>query len=198
MCNIPEMGAVLLLGVLAGCGGGKRPAAADPAAAPAPAAATAADAAAANCLPGAQGYLHAQLRGALNTDLAWADAEMTCEGGGRPDGRGIRVSISGPLAKDRRLQLLFGIDNRSATQSSPALPTNITAILEGEKQLFATLGDDKCTTERLQLIPLGTGSAQRVEARGFCTGPASTLDGRDRLLVTTFEFSARVVLPATP
>jgi hypothetical protein len=145
------------------------------------------------------------LRGALNTDLAWADADMTCEGGARPDGRGIRISIAGPLEKERRLRLLFGIDNSgvapaaaAAAGPAPALPTNITAILEGEKQLFATLGDDKCTTEQLHVVPLGTGSEQRVDARGFCIGPASTLDGTERLLVTTFDFSTRIVLAATP
>lgn len=197
MANIREIAVLLLLlGSLPGCSAGDRSAAAS-AAAPAVAAATAARNAG-NCLPQSRGYLHAQLRGALNTDLAWDDADMTCEGGSRPDGRGIRVSIAGPLAKDRRLRLLFGIDNSAANVTTPALPTNITAILEGEKQLFATLGDDKCTTERLQLVPLSSGAGHRVEVRGFCTGPASTLDGRDRLLVTTFDFSARVVMADTP
>ncbi|MEP7312618.1 MAG: hypothetical protein ABI859_08540 [Pseudomonadota bacterium] len=195
MGNIREragLTAGMLLAALSGCGAGK-----PPPVAVAPAAETAK---AVHCLPQASGFLRARLRGAINTDLSWSDADMTCEGGARPDGKGIRISIAGPLEKQRRLRLLFGIDNSGAALAgaAPALPTNITAILEGEKQLFATLGDDKCTTEQLQVVPLGTGSEQHVAARGFCIGPASTLDGRERLLVTTFDFSTRIVLGVTP
>ncbi len=54
-------------------------------------------AATAHCLPDAGGYLRAQLRGAINADLDWHDADIHCEGGPRPDGEGLRVSIAGPL-----------------------------------------------------------------------------------------------------
>jgi hypothetical protein len=157
------------------------------------------------CLPGAEGFLRARLRGALNADLDWKDAQIRCEGGSRPDGAGVRVSIAGPLPDaagsdaGRTLRFVFGIDADAGMTHGTALATNITAIVESGNgsatRVFATRGDDKCTTDRLQRQGTGSGTNEfRVEARGFCLGPASTLDGTERLLVTTFDFAGRVTL----
>lgn len=162
----------------------------------------------AHCLPQSQGFLRAQLRGALVADLEWQDAEIHCEGGSRPDGSGVRVSIVGPwpqsagLAAGRKLRFVFGIDADAATLDGSALPTNLTLIVEGDAApggesptLYATRGDDKCTTDRLRRQAIdGTPQSFRVDARGFCLGPASTLDGNQRLLVATFDFAARITL----
>src|ERR1700680_993648 len=64
---------------------------------PAPAPATLAAPAAAKsttrgCLPTGNGYLRARIRGALDLDIDWHNAEIECEGGLRPDGSGLRVS----------------------------------------------------------------------------------------------------------
>ena len=83
---LPAPLALLALLPLIGCGG--RPAAA-PVATPAVAPST-------GCLAGGAGYLRATLRGAINTDLYWRDAEMSCEGSLRPDGSGLRVTLAGP------------------------------------------------------------------------------------------------------
>lgn len=161
----------------------------------------------ARCLPDSTGYLRAQLRGAIVADLEWRDADMHCEGGPRPDGAGLRVSIAGPLpaaageAAGRTLRFVFGIESAASLTEGSALATNVTAILEGgpgsgEPALFATRGDDKCTVDHLQRRSAAGAGADakdfRVDARGFCLGPASSLDGQTRLLVTTFDFAARV------
>src|SRR5678815_919215 len=56
----------------------------------------AAPAAKSGCFVAGDGYLRARLRGALELDLDWKDAQMECEGGPRPSGNGVRVSIGGP------------------------------------------------------------------------------------------------------
>ena len=48
------------------------------------------------CFAAGDGYLRARMRGAVDLDLDWKDAQMQCEGGPRPSGNGIRVSIGGP------------------------------------------------------------------------------------------------------
>jgi hypothetical protein len=160
------------------------------------------------CLADAGGYLRAQIRGAINADLDWHDADIRCEGGPRPDGQGLRVSIAGPLPASagehagRTLRFVFGIQMAATVTDGSALATNLTAIVEGgggsaDAALFATRGDDKCTVDRLQRRGAAGGSQAgqyRIEARGFCLGPANSLDGESRLLVTTFDFAARVSL----
>jgi hypothetical protein len=149
------------------------------------------------CLASGNGYLRARIRGALNLDINWKNAEIECEGGARPDGSGIRVSFAGPKSSDgRRVRMVFGLGSATEGSSGRALPTNLTVIFEGEKRLFATRGEDKCTVDHLQQQRVGDpGSpdrAYRVVARGFCTAPASALDGEERIVVTRFDFAGRV------
>jgi hypothetical protein len=211
MLNRPRVRLLLLhaavLGFMTAACSATDPDAADASATPTSTAATT------RCLPDAGGYLRAQLRGAINADLDWRDADIRCEGGARPDGEGLRVSIAGPLPASagdhagRTLRFVFGIDTAAAVTEGTALATNLTAIVEGaagssDPALFATRGDDKCTVDRLQrrdAAGAATGAKDyRVDARGFCLGPATSLDGQTRLLVTTFDFAGRVSLDTAP
>jgi hypothetical protein len=155
------------------------------------------------CLAAGDGNLQARLRGALVADLDWRNAQMQCEGGMRPDGQGLRVTIAGPLpagalpataaAPAPLLRFIFGIDlHDAASGAAQVLPTNLTVIVEGGQQLYATRGDDKCAVESLQRTPLAasSGKLERVQVRGYCTGPAADLDGNVRVLVPTFAFTA--------
>lgn len=154
-----------------------------------------------DCLATRGGYLRAQLRGALNADLAWSGADMQCEGSPRPDGHGIRLTFAGPLPAQpgsqttgttHQLRFIFGIDERdTATGAALAMPTNLTVILEGEGQLYATRGDRHCAVESLERSALAEPDHRRnrVHARGYCLGPATNATGDSRLLVPTFEFT---------
>jgi hypothetical protein len=145
------------------------------------------------CMAGAGGYLHAQLRGAVIADINWAAADMQCDGGPRPDGKGLRLTFAGKLPDSaRQLRFIFGIDEHDiAAGAAQALPTNLTVILEGEQQLVATRGSERCAVESLERAALEAGgtSRYRVHARGYCLGPATSVAGDARLLVPTFEFN---------
>jgi hypothetical protein len=149
------------------------------------------------CFTAGNGYLRARLRGAVDLDLDWKDAQMQCEGGPRPSGNGVRVSIGGPWRGDgRRIRLVFGIAGVGEGQGGQTLRTNVTMLFEGEERVFATLGDDKCTVDSLnqqRVETLGDKRAiYRVEARGFCLGPATSLSKGERVLLTSFDFAGRV------
>jgi hypothetical protein len=156
----------------------------------------------AGCLAAGDGYLRARIRGALDLDLDWKDAQMQCEGAPRPRARddrasGVRVSIAGPLRGDgRRIRLVFGIADLAEGASGTTLRTNVTLLFEGENRLYATLGDDKCTTDSAtqnRVETLGDERAiYRIVARGFCIGPASNPGGTGRVVITSFDFAARV------
>ena len=150
------------------------------------------------CLPGERAYLKASLRGAIDSDLDWRGATLECEGGARPDSKGLRVSFLGPVdARGRRLRLVFGIAARPGTGKNRNAPTNVTLIVEGQRRLYATQGDDKCTVEALVQEPLpayaplpaGASRPYRVAARGYCIDPATALDGTERLYMNRFDFA---------
>jgi hypothetical protein len=149
------------------------------------------------CFVAGDGYLRARLRGALDLDIDWKNADMECAGGPRPTGRGVRVSIGGPLRGDgRRIRIVFGLTDVLEGKSGEAVPTNVTLLFEGEQRVFATQGDDKCTVDRLsqqRVESLGNPLAvYRVVARGFCLGPATSLTREERVFVTSFDFAGRV------
>jgi len=153
--------------------------------------------AAAGCLPGGNGYLKARIRGALNLDIDWRNAELECDGGPRPDGSGIRVAFAGPKRADgRRLRLVFGVNAVREGRSGHSLPTNLTVIVEGAQRLYTTRGEDHCTVDTLsqqRLRAPGTPRRYRVVARGFCVGPASTLNNAERIVVSSFDFAGNAV-----
>jgi hypothetical protein len=156
----------------------------------------------AGCFSVGGGYLRARMRGAIDLDLNWKNAEMQCEGGPRPPGKnnastGVRVSIGGPPRGDgHRIRLVFGIGGVGEGTAGNGLPTNVTILFEGEKRIFATQGDDKCTVDSLtqeRVETLSPGRAiYRVTARGFCLGPASSLLKDERVILTSFDFAGRV------
>src|SRR5579875_63494 len=170
--------------------------------------ARAAPSAVAQCLPDGSGYLRAYLSDALTANLDWHGAGIECEGGMRPDGRGLRVSFAGPLLAGgtaHRLRFIFGVETTGQGRSGHALPANVTLILEGERQIFSTRGDDKCTVDALRQAPLARTPRRRdyrVEARGFCVAPAASLTSPARVLVSRFDFVGRISLypeaPAAP
>jgi hypothetical protein len=187
---------------LAVCAGALAAAVTHAAFATSPSTAIPAPAANQGCLAAGNGYLRARVRGALDLDLDWKDAQMQCEGAPRPPGKdsqsnGVRVSIGGPLrGEGRRIRLVFGIAGVGEGQSGQALRTNVTLFFEGEKRIYATLGDDKCTVDTLsqqRVETLGQGRAvYRIIARGFCLGPASNPARTERVIVTSFDFAGRV------
>jgi hypothetical protein len=149
------------------------------------------------CFLAGDGYLRARLRGALDLDLNWNNADMECAGGPRPQGRGLRVSIGGPLRGDgRRIRLVFGIADVGEGSAGETLRTNVTLLFEGEQRVFATQGDDKCTVDTLSQQRVetvgGSRAVYRVVARGFCLGPATSLSRGERVFLTSFDFAGRI------
>jgi hypothetical protein len=167
------------------------------------AASAAAPAAAGGCIETGDGFLRARVRGALDLDLAWRNAEMQCDGGARPGDRGLRVTVAGPQQSNgRRLRFVFGIAQTAEGAQVHARPVNLTLVFEGEQRMFATRGDDKCTMDELRQDRIGTpGSSPRrwrVTGRGFCTGPATALPSGERLVVSRFDFTSVVTYEDSP
>ena len=152
-----------------------------------------------SCLPGERGYLRASLRGAIESELDWRGALLQCEGGARPDGRGLRVSFLGPAdASGHRLRLVFGIAATPGNARTAAVPTNVTVIVEGEERVYTTRGDERCAIDAVVQEPLplanvanpaATTHEYRVAARGYCIDPATMLDGSGRLYINRFDFA---------
>jgi hypothetical protein len=155
------------------------------------------------CLLSGRAYLRAQIRGAVRLNVDVQGRQLSCEGGPRQDGSGIRMGFEGRVGK-RRVRMVFGIDGAHEGRPGRELPTNLTVIFEGERQLFATQGDGNCTVDRLRQKRIGGAAgprtashggptrSYRITAHGFCIAPANDVLGKQRIMVTTFDFAGRV------
>lgn len=144
------------------------------------------------------GALRARLHGAINREVVWDDTVMSCDGSVRPDGSGLRLTATGPLpGSTRSLRIVLGIAGAKPGADADDRPANLTLIVGVPGRIYATRGDSKCTVDELRQLPLAgklalsgdktAPTGWRVTARGFCVGPAATLDGASRILVSRFD-----------
>lgn len=145
------------------------------------------------CLPSHDGYLRARLRGASDLDIQWTDGQLQCDGGPRPAGDGIQLTFAGRTRQGpHRVRFVFGIDARPVAGVTRERAANVTVIFEGERRLYSTRGDGKCTVDVLRQAPAADRALLRVQARGFCIAPATALDGRGELLLSRFDFAGLI------
>jgi len=151
-----------------------------------------------DCLTSGDGYFRARLGGAINARIDWPNTGTRCEGETRDDPPGIRLSFqrSSPASPD--LLFVFGITGVLAGKPASDTGVNLTVIVQGTNRIYATLGDSRCTVDRLTQRALPAKPSYRVEVRGFCTQPAHSVRGKDALLVSTFEFAGLVTYDAAP
>lgn len=146
------------------------------------------------CLADGSGFLRARLKGAIEAELDWGNADTECTGAVRPTDGGLRVRFTHAFGENgTKLVLVFGIANLSEGATASALPVNVTVIREGSGEFYSTQGDDKCTLDRIVQRPLigipHRSRKYRVEARGFCTEPARSLQDKGALLISRFDFA---------
>ena len=155
------------------------------------------------CVAEGGGSLRARLRGSVDLDFNWDNADMLCDGELRPDGSGLRVSIAGPdRGAGKRIRFVFGISGVREGSAAQSRPTNLTLLFDGEQRIFSTRGDRSCMTDSLTQQRLGTpGGTERrwrIQASGFCLAPAATLRQDARILVSRFDFTTQVIYRDNP
>jgi hypothetical protein len=154
--------------------------------------AAAAPAAAAGCLPTGDGYLRAHLAGAIVADIDWPNSGTACEGESKPDAAGVRLSFRRMRGSHPNLAFVFGLSGVREGQSLQAAGANLTIMVQGTSRIYGTLGDTRCTVDRLTQQPLASPHVYRVEVRGFCTQPAHAVRGEGDVLVSRFDFAGQV------
>jgi hypothetical protein len=152
--------------------------------------------AAAQCLPGGDGYLRARLSGSMRTELQWGNAGTECTGAVRPTDGGIRMRFTRADDSAGKLVLVFGIATLAEGRAARNVPVNVTLIREGQATFYSTQGDDKCMLDQVSQEPI-VGiprrlRSYRVVARGFCTQPARAVRGEGAVMLSRFDLAGRV------
>ncbi|HQR25129.1 MAG TPA: hypothetical protein PL152_01435 [Steroidobacteraceae bacterium] len=145
------------------------------------------------CIPANEGSLEARLHGAIDAEIRWAYPMPQCRGGVRPDGVGVRLLYKGEIPGQGPLLVVIGMGPLRAGENATSVPANITLVREGSGRFFATQGDDKCSVDEVQQVPVfGNGHTYRITGRGYCTQPARAVGGEGVVVVSRFDLSAVV------
>jgi hypothetical protein len=149
-----------------------------------------------NCLSSGDGYLRAQVAGAVEAKIDWPNTGTSCQGESRDKPTGVRMSFQRASGGAPNLLLVFGVSGVRKGEPASELGVNLTVFVQGTNRIYGTLGDSRCTVDKLTQRPLKEPGAYRIEARGFCTQPAHAVRGKGDVLVSTFEFAGPVNFPA--
>ncbi len=144
------------------------------------------------CLTSGDGYLRAQVAGAIEAKIDWPNSGTRCEGEPKSKPPGVRLSFQRSPAGAVDLLFIFGLTGVREGRPAREIGANLTLIVQGTDQFFGTLGDSRCTVDTLTQRPLPMAKSYRLEARGFCTQPAHAVRGDGAVLVSTFEFAGLV------
>ena len=139
--------------------------------------------------------MRAKLGGAVEAQLDWPNSGTECQGESRDSPPGVRLSFRRD-SSNPSLLLVFGLTGVLQGQAGREIAANVTVFVQGTSKVYGTLGDSRCTVDRLEQRPLPTAGAFRIEARGFCTQPAHAVHGSGDVLVSTFEFAGPVIYAA--
>lgn len=150
-----------------------------------------------NCLSSGDGYLRAQIAGAVEAKIDWPNTGTRCQGESRDKPSGIRLSFQRAAGGTPNLLLVFGVTGVRKGEPASELGVNLTLFVQGTPRIYGTLGDSRCTVDKLTQRPLKEPGIYRIEARGFCTQPAHAVRGRGDVLVSTFEFAGPVNFSTT-
>jgi hypothetical protein len=145
-----------------------------------------------DCLSSGDGYLRAQVAGAVEAKIDWPNNGTRCQGEARDKPTGIRLSFQRAAGGAPNLLLVFGVSGVRKGEPASELGVNLTVFVQGTNRIYGTLGDSRCTVDKLTQRPLKEAGTYRIEARGFCTQPAHAVRGKGDVLVSTFEFAGPV------
>jgi hypothetical protein len=136
------------------------------------------------------GYLRAQVGGAIEAHIDWPNAGTRCAGEPKSTPPGVRLSFRRSPSNAPDLLFVFGLSGVREGRPAREAGANLTVIAQG--RIFGTLGDSRCTVDALTQTRVGHSRLYRVEGRGFCTQPAHAVRGDGLVLVSTFEFAGPV------
>lgn len=142
-------------------------------------------------LCGEDGFLSAQLYGAIETRLEWDRNDLECTGMPRPEGQGIRLRLAATDAATG-IELVFIIAMPGFERDSePAeFDTNVTLIEAGNGRFFSTPDTDNCLVD-LEAIRGLDDAGERYSVAGtlYCVSPLPEVNGVSSVAIPELRFS---------
>ncbi len=146
------------------------------------------------------GQLAVTTYGAIDAQLRWDAASMTCEGMRRPQQKGARLRFAGQTNDDSAQQLTFilSLPGLEEAATGTELPTGVTLIEDDAGRFFSTQENDLCWSnidrQDPQLGDDGLAIRNRYIVSGllFCVAPLAQLNGSASVTLSDMTFTGRL------
>ncbi len=136
--------------------------------------------------------LSGELYGAIEGDIDWQAADLSCEGMPRPAGAGARLRFAGPHPDgDGTLAVIVALPAYARDTLAESLDSRITMIEEGSGRFFAANEAGNCWVDVLSVASLDE-DRDLATGRLYCIGPLAEINGSTSLTVPELEFSGLI------
>lgn len=140
---------------------------------------------------GADGFLAADLYGAIEGRLDWARNEVECAGMPRPEGRGVRLRLAGPqLNGEAELVFIIALPEFERDSAPAEFDANVTLIEAGIGRFFSTPDTSNCLVDVSSVRSLdNAGDRQAIAGTLYCVSPLPEINGETSVSVPELRFS---------
>jgi len=133
-------------------------------------------------------YLSGSLYGAVEQQIEWRGTDMTCDGGLRPDGAGVRVVFAGPAATTGdRIVMVIGIDGVIDELAAAEHIANITIIDESSGRFYSSGKQERCWTTVSDTT--ADGETYRVTGEVYCALGLPSVSDAGSVTLREFRYS---------
>ena len=136
-------------------------------------------------------FLRGRLLGAIEADIDWASATISCEGGQRPDGAGARLRFARTSDDGSGLAVIIAIPGLSRRSTGTEFAANVTLILEGEARFFSTQNREACWADLHGNEPVGD-HRYAIEGELYCIAPLAEVNGSASVTIDGLDFRGLV------
>ncbi len=138
---------------------------------------------------GDQGFLSAELYGAIETTVNWAATDLRCEGMQRPNSRGARLRFSGHTSDGKNIAFIIALPDLQHGETGEEFRSNITLIEEGGSRFFSTADLEICWTD-INGVESVDDTSTRITISGavYCVAPLREVNGDSDVSIRDFRF----------
>lgn len=140
---------------------------------------------------GADGFLAADLYGAIETRLDWSRSDLECTGMPRPEGRGVRLRLAGPQhGGEAELVFIIALPEFERDSGPAEFDANVTLIEAGVGRFFSTPNIRNCLVDVTAVRALDP-AANRYSIAGtlYCVAALPEINGDTSVAVPELRFS---------
>jgi len=141
-------------------------------------------------------YLSGTVYGAVERAIEWRGTDMTCQGGPRPNGDGVRLVFAAPGSADGGpLVFVIGISGALGELTDTERAANVTLIDESSGRFFSTGQQERCWTTVTSVAD----EDDRISVGGefYCAGSLPSLSDGSSVSLRDFRYSGRLMLDAS-